>query len=96
MGLQAITANRLTDGLVVFYGSEGGWVDLLSKAKIVDSAEEAEKLLASVTKATLTEVVGPYLIDVLLDKGNIVAERYREQIRVQGPTVRVDLGYQAR
>jgi hypothetical protein len=40
--------------------------------------------------------VTPYLFDVVLDKGTVKPVREREIIRSLGPTIRTDLGKQAK
>lgn len=93
---QVITANRLDDGLTVYYDAAGQWQNQIAKAAIYAEAEAADKALAEASSAeNELHVVGPYLIDVTTDNGGITPTRLREVIRMQGPSVRPDLGYQA-
>lgn len=91
----AISANRLLDGIVVFFGPGGHWVDQLSVASLYASKDEAEAALAL---AKLDEkknvVVEAYAFEVRAE-GAPVAHHIREAIRAAGPTVRTDLGKQA-
>ena len=41
-----VTANRIIDGIVVYLGSDGGWVEELARAKLAHS-EEGTKALES-------------------------------------------------
>ncbi len=96
MAYKVVTANRLDDGLAVFFHKEGQWHTQLDLASMVESPEEAEKLLKSAeTAENQLLVVGPYLIDVESQEGRCMPLRYREKIRTLGPSVRPDLGYQA-
>ncbi|WP_135076810.1 DUF2849 domain-containing protein [Terasakiella sp. SH-1] len=96
MSLQVVTANRLDDGLAVFYGEDGQWHNTINNAAIVEKGNEGDNLLASASDdANQLVVVGPYLIDVEKEGSAPVALRYREMIRTKGPSVRPDLGYQA-
>jgi hypothetical protein len=96
MTLQVVTANKLDDGLAVFYNENGNWVSSIADATALEKGEAADKLLAqSSDDANQLLVVGPYLIDVEENDGTFIPVRYREMIRTKGPSVRPDLGYQA-
>ncbi|NVK17614.1 MAG: DUF2849 domain-containing protein [Methylocystaceae bacterium] len=96
MTKQVITANRLDDGLAVFYGLDGQWHSSVSQAACVEKGEAAENLLANASnEENQLVVVGPYLIDVCGETGTLEPVRYRELIRTKGPSVRPDLGYQS-
>jgi hypothetical protein len=88
---QMLTANRLIDG-VVLYWNGGGWVESFTGAEVLADAPAAEAALAA-AKAFVTGnvVVNPYLFDVR--DGKPVKER--EIIRAAGPSVRPDVGKQA-
>ncbi|WP_417793299.1 DUF2849 domain-containing protein [Terasakiella pusilla] len=97
MTKQVITANRLDDGLAVFFDTHANWSASITEAAVVEKGEEADALLATASNAdNQLIVVGPYLIDVDQQGGKITPVRYREQIRTLGPSVRPDLGYQAK
>ena len=82
--MKLLTANRLTDGLTLWY-SDTGWVeDAAQAAKLSD--DDADSLLIE-WKLRETEVVAPYLIP-LTDAGNPVQrEHVREFVRANGPTI---------
>jgi len=78
-GPVVITANRLSDGVVVHRTKSGEWTERLAAAEILWSAEEAGKALS-------LEAVGPYVAPIdasgtLAQPGNL-----REFIRTSGPT----------
>jgi hypothetical protein len=95
--LKAVTANRLADGVVVYLGEGGGWVEAIEAAQSVSGKDEAAVLLASVEPdVAACRIVGPYLIDVVAGAdGKLRGASERERIRALGPTVRLDLGKQA-
>ncbi|MDR3497764.1 MAG: DUF2849 domain-containing protein [Parvibaculum sp.] len=95
--VQAVTANRLTDGVVVYLTPQNGWSPSLQDAEIAEGKEAAEALLAR--GQTFFEpgnfVLDVYLFEVERTEAGIRAASVRETIRQAGPTVRVDLGKQA-
>jgi hypothetical protein len=82
--MKALTANRLSDGEVVFW-KNGVWVERLTDAEIfADDAGAGEAEAAA--RAQPTVVIDPYLID-LVDSASFWAPvSYRERIRALGPT----------
>lgn len=95
MSTKAITANRLRDGSVVWYGKDGLWVDTVDRAAVYE-AGAADDALALAKQGLLDQiVVDVYAIDVKLSDGRPVPLRYREWLRANGPSVRTDLGKQA-
>lgn len=94
-GLQILTANRLTDGAVVYW-HDGGWENTLAKAEGFESEAEAKAALEA-AKAWVADrvVVNPYLFEAALDDGVLVPVKEREAVRAAGPSVRTDLGKQA-
>jgi hypothetical protein len=91
--LQAIVANSLTEGAVVFRGSKGDWVDLFADATLFSDPEEAAAAEAE-AKAQVTLVVDAYAIDVRMDDGQPVPTSYRERVKALGPTIHPDMGKQ--
>ncbi|MEE9588272.1 MAG: DUF2849 domain-containing protein [Hyphomicrobiaceae bacterium] len=93
---QVLTANRLSDGLVVFLGPDGEWREGLAEAAIAKSKEVADALEAAGADAEDNNVVvGAYLIGVIENDGRRRAAHIREHLRALGPSVRPDLGKQA-
>jgi hypothetical protein len=92
---EMITANRLSDGLVVFLDAAGGWSEDFHKGAIMaDGAAKAEALALAARAAADNLIVDPYAIELELRAGHLAPKALREQIRATGPTVRTDLGKQ--
>ena len=86
--LQALTANRLIDGLVVFFTESGHWSRRIGEAALF-CHESSQTILETAGEHAVStnHVVAPYLIDVDAQDGDINPTRFREQIRAFGPTV---------
>lgn len=82
--MRAVTANRLTDGHVVYRRTDGIWTPLLTEAERFADDEAAEPALNAALRDVLT-VVGPYLIE-MEGEGLAGRKRVRETIRLTGPT----------
>jgi hypothetical protein len=81
--MKAITANRLTDGRVIYRTLEGQWsVDIAHAQHMNDN--EAEAILP-VAETEYAIAVGPYLIDIELE-GPSGKKWRREGIRLDGPS----------
>lgn len=92
---QAITANRLRDGDVVYW-RDGTWAEALSEAQVFDAKPEADAALKAAEKFVAQRfVVNPYLFPVRAESGRIRPTEEREIVRSEGPSVRRDLGKQA-
>lgn len=85
LGPVVVTANRLSDGAVVYRATVGGWTRRLEAAAVVTDAQDARKLLAAAAAEDL-EAVGPYVAPVEIRGGHIEPGNLREHIRVSGPT----------
>ena len=96
MSVKAVTANRLADGRVVYLTADGDWSEYLAEAAWSESEAGQSELLARAEAHAAAAVVEPYLFAVSVDDGAPAPERLREVIRGAGPTVRRDLGKQAR
>jgi len=95
-GPQVLTANRLSDGSVVYLSKVDAWSDWLNEAKVAADKTEAELLMSIAEKSVGEQViVEPYLMQVTIDDASIQPVNVRESIRARGPTVRPDLGKQA-
>lgn len=87
-----LTANRLTDGAVLYWKAPG-WVERLAEGEVFAGQADADAALAAAQAFVADNaVVSPYLFDVHADKSPV---REREIIRAAGPSVRDDLGKQA-
>jgi Protein of unknown function (DUF2849) len=99
MTLQAVTANRLRDGQVVYLTSDLFWSETLQAGRLVKAGTAAEALLQAAQESVEAQIiVEPYLIPVDRDAAGDQPPRavgQRETIRAAGPSVRLDLGHQA-
>ena len=94
---QVLTANRLLDGEVVYLAADGAWVEDLDAAAILATKAEGEAALAKGLHAEENQqVVHAYVFDVVNAVAPLRPVKQREIIRAAGPTVRTDLGKQAR
>lgn len=84
---QSIIANRLTDGLVVFFIGPGRWTDAVDSAAVFESEEQAaQQLELARADETGCLVIDPNLIDVEAAGGHVRPTAIREAIRAFGPT----------
>ena len=82
-----IIANRLNDGLVVFFVAAGEWTHDIEAGALIGGAEESEALLRA-AKADEADclVVDPNVIDVDVTQGRRRPTAIREAIRAFGPS----------
>jgi hypothetical protein len=87
MTAHVATANRLTDGRVVYLGRDGVWSVELSAASVGHGPDEAATLHAAAERAAAAQVVvNPYLIEVAEQADGHRPLRLREVIRAGGPS----------
>jgi hypothetical protein len=85
---KVISANRLTDGIVVYADLDGLWSERLSQAKIFAAKAEAEAgMLIAQNDAKRNLVVEPVVVEVTEDAGGLRAVTLREIVRARGPTI---------
>jgi hypothetical protein len=81
--MKTLTANRLTDGRVIYRTPAGQWSTQIAEAQTLSDIE-ADYLLP-IAEAEFGIAVGPYLIDV--DEDGPAGQKWRrEKIRLQGPS----------
>jgi hypothetical protein len=91
-----ITANRLTDGVVVFQTADQNWSEDFNRGAVLpDPDATASALKRARQDETNNIVVEPYAVAVEERNGHIAPKALREAIRAAGPTNRRDLGKQA-
>lgn len=84
--LQVASANRLSDGVVVFLDDSGQWVPRLDRAALARDPR-AGKILLERAKAEQGAVVDPFLVAVSEDEdGTLEPLSLREKIRASGLT----------
>lgn len=91
--VQAITANRLDSGEVVFRAA-GAWTPILVEAERYDDPALADAELAR-ARGEVRVVIDPYLIALRVEAGLPIPQSYRERVRALGPSDHPDLGKQA-
>jgi hypothetical protein len=85
---KAITANRLSDGLVVFLSDAGDWSLSIDDARLfADGAELEEALAYGKAQHAARVILDPYAIDMQEVDGRLLPARLRERIRALGPTI---------
>lgn len=85
---QVLTANRLTDGIAVWYDTAGTWNEWIGRSEVAHGKEDAERLEAIGKKAYANnEVLDVNLVEVEEIDGQIRPLRLRERIRAEGPTI---------
>ena len=88
MTREAVTANRLDDGAVVYLTEDGDWSELIIDSRLVSGEDERRALLDAADRAVARrEVVEPYVITIVDEGGTIQPVRFRERIRAHGPSV---------
>ena len=90
---QVLTANRLSDGEVVYLAADGVWAESIAAAQVVTAADSDAALATGQAAERDLKIVHAYLFDITPDRRPV---KMREIIRAAGPTVRRDLGKQAR
>jgi Protein of unknown function (DUF2849) len=78
------TANDLFDGDVVYFDGSS-WSRLHEAARVAETEEDAETLLAEASKDNATKV-GIYLADVDIVDGLPRPNHFREAFRTRGPS----------
>ena len=92
---QVLTANRLSDGAVVYLTENGTWSERITESRVAREEQAGATLLADGLDASSGQVAdAPYLIDVTADGEDVRPLRYREQIRAFGPSIHPDFGKQ--
>ncbi|WP_417514155.1 DUF2849 domain-containing protein [Minwuia sp.] len=85
MSLHIITANRLNDGLAIFLGDQGWSLDIADATVAEDKESVAQLLERAETQPAIA--VGPYEIAVERTETGLRPTKYRERLRVTGPSV---------
>lgn len=82
--MKALTANRLTDGAVVYLTDAGEWSRLIRDVRTLDDRESEAALSAAMAQPHL--LVSPHLVE-FEDARPSGRDRLKESIRSTGPTV---------
>jgi hypothetical protein len=82
-----VTANRLTDGIVVYLAPDGGWTEDIARARFAETEEETHALEQIGDKAVKDRiVVAMYPMPVEIKDGAVDALSVREKIRASHRT----------
>jgi Protein of unknown function (DUF2849) len=85
-GPSIVTANRTSDGVVIYRTALKGWSTELSQAAVVRTADDAKALWAEAMADDLG-AVGSYIAPVTIgENGALEPGNFREQIRLRGTT----------
>ena len=77
-----ITANRLTDGIVVYLAADGGWTEDIGRARFAETEEQTSALEAQANQAVKDRIVlAMYPMPVEIKDGAVDALSVRERIR---------------
>lgn len=88
MTAKSLTANRLSDGAVVYLTEAGSWSEDLQQAAVAADGAREDALTAQANQAIdRCEIVDPYLFPVASRDGRLETDSQRERIRAAGPTV---------
>jgi hypothetical protein len=82
--MKMLTANRLTDGAVLWLAGRNVWTEDFENAALLDAATADGALAIAQDEPGL--LIAPYLVEVD-DAGVDRRERLRESIRAHGPSV---------
>ncbi len=82
---RVVTANRLRDGIIVYFNSDGGWTADIHAATVASGTEADALVAAAEQDAAANLVVGVYAIEITGDHQPLSA---RERIRAEGPSIR--------
>ena len=87
-----VTANRLSDGTVVYLTSAREWSTVARDTAFLETAAESDALLAW-AKTQERAVCGPYVFELAIDESGAWRTNARERLRAAGAAaVRTRLG----
>ena len=82
-----ITANRLCDGRVVWFARGEVWAEGIEAAIVVHPEAADEMLALARLGEARQQVVGVYPVEVAPDGGRPMPTRFRERLRLTGPSI---------
>jgi sulfite reductase (NADPH) hemoprotein beta-component len=90
MSLHVITANRLRDGVSVWF-TGNGWAEHVAAASAYDDASLEAALRVAQPEDVAAHVVDVRAVEAVREAAGLSPVAHREQIRAHGPSVRADL-----
>ncbi len=91
MSLHVITANRLHDGISVWFAGVGNWAERFAEAAAYDDDVLESALKTAQPADVALHVVDVRAVPVTREGDGFALVEYREHIRAVGPSVREDL-----
>lgn len=88
---QAITANRLRDGAVVYLAVDGNWSENLAQAATAPDGDALKKLFDRAAQSARQNLIVDPVAIAVDDVDQTAPVSFREKIRLRGPSVRPDL-----
>jgi hypothetical protein len=86
--MKVLTANRLSDGIAVWYSPSKGWdVDIATAELVSDAVGEARLTAIGAAAYANNEVIDVNVVDAEFADGKPAATKLRERIRAEGPTI---------
>jgi hypothetical protein len=86
--LRVMSANRLTDGIIVYLGPQGEWLSHIGAASRLTSEEACEAAMAKARAAVAANLIlDPLIVDVTEGAEGLHAKSLRNAIRAAGPSV---------
>lgn len=96
MALQIFTANRVSDGVVVFLSGDGRWLEIPRPSGVIGGAAMKTRMTALAEAAEESAiVVAPYPIEVTDEDGEVRPVGLRERIRAYGPSTHPEFAKRA-
>ncbi len=93
---QSVAASRLRDGEAVWLGTGNVWVEDVAQAAVFEGDTIQDALAFAKAEEKRQQVVDVYPLDVEITDQGTRPTHLRERLKAIGPTVRRDLGKQAR
>ena len=94
MSNMVLTANRLSDGIAVWYTANGTWSVSIQEAEVTKDAARIAALEAIGKKAFAdNQVLDVNMIEVAVSSVGVTPSRMREKIRASGPSIDYAPGY---
>jgi len=88
MSSMVLTANRLSDGIAVWYTAKGTWSVSIQEAEVTNDAARIGELESIGKKAFAdNQVLDVNMVEVAVAAGVVTPLRMREKIRAAGPSI---------
>jgi Protein of unknown function (DUF2849) len=85
--MKVLTANRLSDGIAIWFSPQGWTTDIAKAESVSDAAGEARLAAIGADALANNEVIDVNVVDAELTDGRLAAVKLRERIRAAGPTI---------